>query len=68
MLEVEVHDKPRLIKVNNVHAVEQRTKWRDADVRDLQELNELNLREAVSKAYDAGAVDAVTVPPKSEQH
>lgn len=68
LLEVEVHDKPKLVKIGKSYAVEQRTKWRDADERDLQELQEIHLLEAVNKAYNAGAVDAVTVPPKAEQH
>lgn len=68
LLEVEVQDKPKVVDLNGTHAVVYRTKWRDADERDLQALGEINLRDAVGKAYDAGQAAAVEVPPKKEQH
>ena len=54
LLEVEVHDTPRLVKVGEDYIAEQRRKWRDADERDLQELHGMELEAAADKAFDEG--------------
>ncbi len=54
VLQVEVHDRPRLVKVGNVYASEKRTSWRDASITDLSELHELALEDAKSAAFGEG--------------